>query len=208
MAFHLQFTTGTMSGKSLRLTVLLLFGSASPVVAAEGGGLLSPSGGLMFWTIVTFLIVLAVLWKLALPPILGAVEAREKQVRDLIAAAERDRAQAQALLAEHSQQLEETRARVQELVAEGRTAGERARDDILSQARAQAEEILVRTRRDVRQEMDRALEEVRMEAVEIAIAAASRLIERNLDEEDNRRLVREYLQEIEGRTDAPLAAGV
>jgi F-type H+-transporting ATPase subunit b len=196
-----------MFGLSLRLTPLLLLGVATPAHAAEGG-LLSPSGGLMFWTIITFVIVLAILWKLALPPILGAVEAREQQVRELIAAAERDRAEAQALLAQHSQQMEETRTRIQELVAEGRTAGERTRDEIIAQARVQADELMVRARRDVRQEQERALEQVRVEAVEIALAAASKLVERNLDQDDNRRLVREYLQELEGRPRQAVAAGV
>jgi F-type H+-transporting ATPase subunit b len=196
-----------MFGKTLRLTALLLLGLASPAFAAEGG-LLTPSGGLMFWTIVTFVIVLAVLWKLALPPILGAVEAREQQIRDLIAAAERDRVEAQALLAQHSQQMEETRARVQELVAEGRASGERVRDEILSDARLQAEEIMTRARRDVRGEMERAMDQLRVEAVEIALAAASKLVERNLDAEDNRRIVREYLAEIAERPDSPVVAGV
>jgi F-type H+-transporting ATPase subunit b len=194
---------------SLRLTALLLLVITTPAFAAEAeGGLLSPSGGLMFWTIITFVIVLTVLWKLALPPILGAVEAREQQVRDLIAAAERDRAEAQALLAQHSQQMEETRSRIQELVAEGRTAGERTRDEILAQARQQADELLVRARRDVRQEKDRAMEQIRVEAVEIALAAASKLVDRNLDQDDNRRLVREYLQELEGRPGPAVPAGV
>jgi F-type H+-transporting ATPase subunit b len=186
-----------MSAKSLRLVPLLLTGSATPLMAQEGG-LLSVSGGLMFWTTVTFLIVLVVLWKAALPPILGAVEAREKQIRELLTEAERDREEARAALAEQTKQLEETRSRVQELVAEGRSAGERIRDEIVADARKQADELLVRSRRDVRQELDHALQELREEAVEIALAAATKLVERNLDDDDNRRLVRQYLADIEG----------
>jgi F-type H+-transporting ATPase subunit b len=196
-----------MSGKSLRLIPVLVLGSATPAFAAEGG-LLSPSGGLMFWTIVSFLIVLTVLWKAALPPILGAVEAREQQIRDLLAAAAKDRQEAQAALEEQTRQLEETRSRVQELVAEGRTAAERVGEEIVSNARRHSEEILGRARRDVRQELERARKELRVEAVEIALAAASRLISRNLDEEDNRRLVLEYLQEIDSPSDARVPAGV
>ncbi len=196
-----------MSAKSLRLVPLLLTGSATPLMAQEGG-LLSVSGGLMFWTTVTFLIVLVVLWKAALPPILAAVEAREQQIRELLAEAERDREEAKTVLAEQTKQLEETRSRVQELVAEGRSAGERIRDEIVADARRQADELLVRSRRDVRQELDHALQELREEAVEIALAAATKLVERNLDDDDNRRLVRQYLADIEGESAARQPAGV
>jgi F-type H+-transporting ATPase subunit b len=200
-------TIGTMSGKALRLVPLLVVGSATPALAADGG-LLSWQAGLTFWTIVTFLIVLAVLWKAALPPILGAVEAREQQIRDLIAAAARDREAAQEALDRQTREMEETRARVQELVAEGRTAGERTREEIITEARRQAEELVSRARRDVRQELDNALQELRVEAVEVALAAASKLVERNLDQEDNRRLVREYLADLETGQGARVVAGV
>jgi len=196
-----------MFGKSLRLLPLLVFAPGSPAWAAEGG-LLSPSAGLTFWTIITFLIVLAVLWKAALPPILGAVEAREQKIRDLLEQAASDREAARLALEEQSRELAETRARVQELVAEGRLAGERVRDEIIAEARRNADEVIDRTRRDVRQELDRALEELRLEAVDISLAAAGKLIERNLDEEDNRRLVRDFLTTLDDGRPARVPVGV
>ncbi|MQA92493.1 MAG: F0F1 ATP synthase subunit B [Gemmatimonas sp.] len=190
-----------------RLTPLLLVATAKPAAAQEGG-LLDPDPGLMVWTVVIFLIVLAILYKLAFPHILGAVEAREARIRELLEEAASDREAAEAALAEHNRQLEETRARIHELVAEGRTAGERVRDEIIVDARSEAEEIMGRARRDVRQELENAMQEMRMETVDIAIAAASKLVERNLDAEDNRRLVREYLAEIESGSGASAVAGV
>jgi F-type H+-transporting ATPase subunit b len=181
--------------------------AATPAFAQEGG-LLTPETGLMVWTLIVFAIVLAVLYKFVYPFILGAVEAREAAIRDLLEAAARDREDAEKALEEQNRQLEETRARIQELVAEGRLAGERTRDEIVQEARRQADELLTRARRDVRQELERAVEELRGEAVDIAIAAASKLVERNLDGEDNRRLVRQYLAELDSRPETPLPAGV
>lgn len=191
----------------MRILPLLLLGIATPAYAEEGG-LLVPSTGLTFWTIVTFLIVLAVLWKAALPPILGAVEAREQQLRELLEAASRDRTEAQAALAKQAQEIEETRSKVQEMVAEGRLAGERVRDEIIAEARRQAEELVARARRDVRQEVDQAVDELRVAAVDLAIVAASKLVERNLDAEDNRRLVREYLDDLASERGHAIPAGV
>lgn len=192
---------------SLRLTALLLTTTASPVIAQEGG-LLAIDTGLMVWTVLIFLIVLAILYKMVFPHILGAVEAREAKIRELLEEAARDREAARVALEEHTRQLEETRSRVHELVAEGRSAGERVREEIIAEARAQAEEIMTRARRDVRQELEQAMQELRQETVEIAIAAAGKLVERNLDADDNRRLVREYLADLEGGPSVPSIAGV
>lgn len=193
--------------KSLRVLPVLMLGLASPALAAEGG-LLTPSGGLIFWTILTFVIVLVTLWKFAWPHILGAVEAREAHVRDLIAAAAADRAEAQRLLEEQQRQLEEARARMQEVMAESRTAGERLREEMLAETRREQALLISRAEREIEQATERAVEEVRAEAVDLAIAAAERLISRNLSTEDNRRLVREYIDQVGAPSGAPVAAGV
>jgi F-type H+-transporting ATPase subunit b len=194
--------------RSLRLTAILSLFVASPAFAQEEkGGLLSIDTGLMVWTVLIFLIALFVLYKAAYPHILGAVEAREQRIRELLAAAKENREEANALLGEQRKQMDEVRLRAQEALAEGRAAGERLREEILAQARRDQTELLERTRRDVSREMERALAELRTEAVEIAIAAASKLLERNLDAEDNRRLVREYLAKVDLGDDAAATVG-
>jgi F-type H+-transporting ATPase subunit b len=196
-----------MTSKRWLLVPSLSLLLATPASAAEGGGLLDPHTGLIFWQIVVFVLVLAALMKFAYPHILGAVEAREARIRELLAAAARDREEAESLLEEQRRQLDEVRTRAQELAAEGREAGDRIRAEMIEETRREQAEMLVRARREIRQEMERALEEIRADAVDLAIAAASRLIERDLDQEANRRFVREFLDraEIEGRE--PIGAG-
>lgn len=198
-----------MIAKSLRLTPLILLLSASPALAAEEGqgGLLTPEGGLMFWTLLVFGIVLAALYRFAYPYILGAVEAREQRIRDLLAAAARDREEAQALLEEQRREHEELRAQAQEIFAEARASGERTREELLAQARREQEELLARARRDVAAQIELAMDQVRRDAVELAIAAAEKLVQHNLDDEHNRRLVREFLGQAERRA-ASVPAGV
>jgi F-type H+-transporting ATPase subunit b len=183
----------------LFLLPALILGSAAPAYAAEeGGGLLSVNEGLIVWTIVIFLIVFAILAKFAFPKILGAVEARERHLADLAAAAERDRAEAATLLEQTRREMDETRARIQTAIAESRTEVERMKADILADARREQEELMLRARRDVAAERAVALDTVRRDAVDLAIAAAEKLVRRNLDAEDNRRLVREFLGQTAG----------
>lgn len=188
--------------RSLRLTALLTALLATPAYAVEEGGLLSINTGLMVWTVLIFLIVLLVLYKAAFPHILGAVEAREERIRMMLAGAERDREEAAALLATQKKEIEESRARAHDLLNEGREAGERLREDVLAQARREADDLAERAGREIQAQVERAMEEVRREAVDLAIAAASRLVERNLDEEGNRQLVRDFI----ARVDAPAGA--
>jgi F-type H+-transporting ATPase subunit b len=185
-----------MMRHSLPLALLLLTGLATPAVAQEGG-LLDINEGLMVWTIIIFLFVLAVLYWKAYPVILGAVEAREARIADLLSAAQRDREEAQQLLEEQRARHEELRTQVQEMLAEGRTAGERVREEIIAEARGEQQAMLERARREIEQETDRALAELKGQAVDLAIAAASRLVERDLDQEGNRRFVHDYLARLE-----------
>lgn len=193
-----------MTLKPWALAVGLALLQATPLAAQESSPL-DVNTGLLIWTILIFGIVLLVLRKFAWPNILGAVEAREAHIRELLEGAERDRAEAHALAEENRRLLEETRARMQEAIAESRGQAERMQADYLADARRQHEELMERARRDIAAEREGALETVRRDAVELAMAAAERLVRRNLDTEDNRRLVREYLAGL-GGTAAPAAA--
>ncbi|MGZ8492438.1 MAG: F0F1 ATP synthase subunit B [Gemmatirosa sp.] len=160
--------------------------------AGGGGGLLDPHAGLMVWTLLIFL----VLKRFAFPPILEAVEARERALEEAIAGAKRDREEAARLLAEQRAQLEGSRGEAQKLIADARAAGEKMRADMLEQTRQQQAELLDRARRDIDAERDRAIADLRREAVDLALAGASKVIERNLDDAGNRQLVEQFLATI------------
>jgi F-type H+-transporting ATPase subunit b len=196
-----------MKLNALLTPIALLALSARPAHAAEGG-ILTPEGGLMVWTVIVFGLVLFTLYRFAYPHILAAVEAREERIRELLASAERDRAEAETLLAEQKRELETVRGQAQEVIAEARTAAERMREDMLAETRRDQEALVARTRRDLEMQVERAMAQVRADAVDLAIAAASKLVERNLDAEDNRRLVRDYLQQVESHGAAGVPAGV
>jgi F-type H+-transporting ATPase subunit b len=165
--------------------------------AAQGGGLLSVSPGLIIWTIVCFGVLYFVLSRYAFPPIVAAVQAREAALEEAIAAAQREREEASTLLAEQRRQLEAARGEADKLILEGRSAGEKLRAVMVEETRQQQQEMLERARREISNEKERAIMELRREAVDLAIASASKVIEKNLDSDSNRRLVESYLASIE-----------
>ncbi|MFO7588951.1 MAG: F0F1 ATP synthase subunit B [Gemmatimonadota bacterium] len=165
------------------------------LLAAEGGGsgIFSVNLGLVVWTWVLFLLTLGVLaWK-AFPAIAGGLEKRQARIQEAIDSARADRDEARRLLDEHQRHLDEARRESKEILAQGRVAGERLREEILARARAEHEEMLDKARREMARERDDMMSSVRRDAVDLALAAAERLIRERLDEEDNRRLVREYV---------------
>jgi len=185
--------------RSLISALALIPASAVPLLAQEHeekGGLLSINTGLSVWTIVIFLIVFAILAKFAFPKILGAVEERERHLADLATAAERDRAEAAALVEEHRRLVEETRGKVQEMMGEARNTAEKMRSELMEQARREHDELLARGRAEVANERAGMLEQVRRDAAELAMRAAEKLVRRSLDGDDNRRLVQEYLAQV------------
>jgi F-type H+-transporting ATPase subunit b len=164
--------------------------------AAEPPKLLSPNTGLMFWTLVIFVVLMVVLTRFAFPKITAAVEAREQALEDAIAAAKRDRDEAAALLAEHRQLVEQAQSDAQRLIVEGRAAGDQVRAEIIEQARQEQTQMLERARQEIEGERDRAIAQLRKEAVDLAVLGASKVIEKNLDDATNRRLVDSFLASL------------
>lgn len=186
--------------RSLARTLVMLAATASPVLAQEDHGasfsLMDPRAGLMIWTLLIFFLLFWTLKRFAFPQILGAVEAREKALSDAIEGAKRDRDAAAALLAEHRAQIEGARNDAQKIIAEARAAGERVRTELVEQAQAQQADMLARARTEIEAEKTRAILELRREAVDLAIAGASKVVERNMDDQTNRRLVESFLASV------------
>ena len=174
----------------------LLLLAPTPLWAAEGG-VLSINAGLLVWTWVLFLLTLGILaWK-AFPAIAKGLETRQSSIQAAIDSAREDRDEARRLLDEHQRQLDQARREAKDILQEGREAGERLREEILAHARGEHEEMMQRARRDMAREKDDLIASVRQEAVDLSLAAAERLLRERLDDEANRRLVREYISEME-----------
>ena len=170
----------------------------------EGGGwnaLFSVDVGLMIWTVLVFGVLLFVLGRFAWKPMLAALDAREKGIQDAIDEANRQRDEAQRLMAEHQAQLADARRQAQQLMADGREAAERLRKELEEKARAESATILENARREIGRERDAAVETVRQESVDLALAAAARLLSERLDGDRDRQLVRGYIDEL-GRSGA------
>jgi len=188
------------------VTTALGFAAVSPVAlwaqehGAEGGGgggLFDINVGLSLWTLFVFAGLVFILGRFAWGPILAAVEAREKAIQSAIDEAANRNAEAAGLLEEHRRQLADARRQASELIAEGKSAGERVRKEIEEKARVEGQAIVDRARQEIQRERDAALDMMRKESVELAMAAASHLIHQNLDAAKDRQLVERFLSDMD-----------
>ncbi len=161
--------------------------------------------GLTVWTTLIFLALLGILWKFAWGPVLAAVEARERGIQDTLDRAADERKEAAKLLEEHRRQMVDARRRTQELISEGREAGEKVRQDIEEKARAEGQALIERARESIEREKDAALEALRRESVDLALAAASKLMQETLDNSRNRGLIIGYIDELSERDEGAQA---
>jgi F-type H+-transporting ATPase subunit b len=153
--------------------------------------------GLIFWTVVVFAILLALLWRFGWPAILKTVEDRERRIQQQLEEAERARAEAARLLEEHKRTIAGAKAEAQEIVARAKAVADKERETLLARARQEYDQLLERARHEIDAEKEKAIVALRREAVDLSIAAASKLLEAQLDSETNRKLVTEYLAQLE-----------
>jgi F-type H+-transporting ATPase subunit b len=164
----------------------------------EGGSfLVSPGLGLMIWTLVLFLITMWVLAKVAFPRIQEALEKRANAIRDNIEAAERQREEADELLAEYRQRLAEAREQAEDIAARARKASEAAIAEARAEGKEKREELVAAARKDIETETRRSLERIRKEVADLTVLATEKVTRKTLDPSDHQRLVEEALGEVD-----------
>jgi F-type H+-transporting ATPase subunit b len=159
--------------------------------------LVQPDPGLYIWTILTFLVLLALLAKFAWRPLLDALERRQDAIRKSLDDARKAREELERLQAESQRILDEARARAAAILSQTEHDAMRLRDELKQKAQAEAASVLKNAERQIAQETARALQQIRHEAVDLSIAIASKLLERHVSREDNERLIEATFQQIE-----------
>ena len=153
-------------------------------------------GGPLLWSVVTFLLLLFVLSKVAWGPIISALEIREKGIRDALNSAELAKEDAEKATSDYEKIKQEAHAEAQTILSEAKTLKEKMVSDAVEEAKKKAELETQSALQLINSEKDKAVKEIKTAAVELSIQAASKLIEKNLDSNDNRKLVNDTIDEI------------
>ena len=161
--------------------------------------LVQPDPGLFIWTILTFLVLLALLTRFAWRPLLEALESRQEMIRKSLDNARQGKEDLERLHQESAQIIRKAHADAEAIVSQSRSDADRLREEMKQKARAEAAGLVRNAERQIQLETERALQQIRHEAVDLSVMIASKIIQRNLSKQDNERLIEEALKQVEGR---------
>ncbi len=177
------------------------------VLAVSGGGGAGEEPQLIefknwepvIWAWVIFLLAFLILRKLAWKPLLQAVEERERKIAESLEKAEEVRRASEEIARRQESALAEAHVKAKAVLDDARVAAERYRAEQQAKARSESDAFLERAKKEIALEENRARDALRREVVELTLTAASRVLERNLTSEDDRRLAEQVVAEVRAR---------
>jgi F-type H+-transporting ATPase subunit b len=159
--------------------------------------LVQPDPGLFIWTILTFLVLLGLLAKFAWRPLLKALEGRQEAIKKSLEDADRAKEELARMQQESAKIIEQARVEADSILSRTRSDADRLREELKVRAKEEADTMIRNAEQQIQLQTRQALQQIRHEVGDIAVTIASKLLERNLTNEDNDRLIRETLRQLE-----------
>ena len=169
------------------------------VIAAgggENGGLLDVNPGLMIWTVITFVILVMILKKVAWKPILTALDKRESDIKESLAQAEKAKDEAKKILEENQANLAKAEEESKKIIEQSRAYAESLKEQLIKDSKDQAKKIVDEASSEIQRKKDAAFEELKGQIAEIAVNAAEKIIRESLDAQKSKQIIDKYLNDV------------
>ena len=172
------------------------------LIAHLTAGLLDINGTLIA-ELIAFLLMLGVLARWVYPPIIRAAEARQKQIAEQLAAAERSRKEAEERLRQAEAEIQQAREQAGQIIERANRAAERIQQEAQEKAREEAKRIVEAASRDIETERQQAVQAIRQQMADIVEAAVSKIVADSLDGERHRKLIDAAIEQVGKEPSAP-----
>ena len=153
-------------------------------------------GGPLLWSVVTFLLLLFVLKRVAWGPIISALQTRENEIKEALNSAANARADAEKATADYESIKKEAQSEAQNLLSEAKAMKDKIISEAVEEAKIKADAELKNALELIDAEKAKAVKEIKTVVVDLSIQAASKLIDKNLDNADNKKFINETIDEI------------
>ena len=158
--------------------------------------ILNPMTSTIFWSIVVFVILVIVLWRVALKPINNIISKRQEEIREKIDSADRQNEEAKKYLDEQKKNVENSKVEAKKIIDEGKDAARKIREEIEAKAGEKSRAMIEDALTEIRSEKERSLNEVKNEIIEIALSASEKIVSKKLSEEEHKKLIEDSLKEL------------
>jgi F-type H+-transporting ATPase subunit b len=151
---------------------------------------------LIFWEVVSFAVLLFLLYKFAFPGLLSVLEEREKKIKDSLDQAERHRSEAERRLKEYEAKLNAASKEAEGILAAAKERAQRLLEENEQRLTVEAERIKGDATREIDQERRKAVQAIRSQATDMALLVAEKVVQRSLNDADHRRFADEALDAL------------
>ena len=162
----------------------------------EGSQIPPTDWGLQIWTLVAFVVLLALLAKFAFKPIAQALDRRSEAIKKSIEEAEKQRADAKKLMDDYQKQLAEARSAANKIIEEARGLGENVRKEVVEKANAEASAVLQRSQEELQRQKEKGIQELKDTVASLSVQIASKVIEKEVNEATHRQLVENLIKDF------------
>lgn len=146
--------------------------------------------------ILNILILFAILKKLLFKPVTEFMEKRANSIKEMFETAQSSKEQAENLKAELKQQLDKAVEEAEKIINEAKARAEKQYEEILNKAKADAKAIVEKAQKEIEVDRKSMMDEMKAQIAGIALAAATKVIQKNMDTETNKKLVDQFINEV------------
>ncbi|UXR73465.1 F0F1 ATP synthase subunit B [Staphylococcus sp. IVB6238] len=147
-------------------------------------------------TLVTFTILLVLLKKYAWGPLKQVMDDREHSINKDIDDAEQAKLNAQSLEEENQKILKETQDEVHKIIEDAKLQARRQQEEIIHEANKRANGMIETAQSEINSEKERALAEINNQVSELSVLIASKVLRKEISEQDQKALVEKYIKEV------------
>ncbi len=145
---------------------------------------------------IAFALFVAFCMKYVWPPIMAALEERNKKIADGLAAAERGRHEQELAEKRAQQVIHEAKDQANEVISQAQRRGNEIVDEAKDNARTEGDRILTSAKAEIEQEANRAKDELRSQVGSVALAGAAKILSREIDDKAHTDLLNELVGRI------------
>lgn len=153
--------------------------------------------GTLIAQILNFLILAGILRAVAYKPVVKILQARQAKIQESIDKAEADAAEADKLLADYKAKLAAANAKAEAIIENAEKRASEEREAKRAEIKREIEQMKKAAEAEIERERTRAVEELRSEVVALSMAAAGKIISKNIDASENEQLIAEFVNKLD-----------
>ena len=157
-------------------------------------GLLQVQPGMLIWTLITFALLVYVLWKYAWGIIIDALDKRSQKVEESIKHADHERKIADGLLAERQKILLNAKQEAMDIISKTKSRTVEIKDNILNDTKKESEQLFNKAYRDIEQIRRKALYDFKKDIVDVTFRITNKFVRKQIDYGEGARLIDHYLE--------------